>query len=169
VVLLKVVTACDFNIYRNGELLHPTAKAMTKPYTILDVPSVDAQTSDYGMSRGVYETPTSKSMRIDPRLIFILDYPKEVADYSYNTDDWPQFFIKDPAEWEKTYGKAASTWGYTWLTFQSLRHFGKANVLFCDGSVETVGTDAYGTATPNEVLSGRYLDETNPLWKCQGN
>ena len=170
VVLIKVVTSQDFQIYRDGELFAASAKNLNpKPYTILDVPAMEAQTLDYGMSRGVYETPTSKSMRIDPRLIFILDYPKEVADYSFNTDAWPQFFIKDPAEWEEAYGAAASTWGYTWSTYQSLRHFGKANVLFCDGSVETVGVDAYGTATPNEVLSGRCLDETNPLWKCQGN
>ena len=141
----------------------------TFPVTILNVPSADLLAADYGMSRGVYETPTSKSMRIDPRLIFILDYPKEVADYSCTPDEWPKFFIKDPAEWEKTYGKAAAEWGYSWRTYQSLRHFGKANVLFCDGRVETVGVDRYGTATPNDVLSGRYLDETNPLWKYQGN
>ncbi|MGB2829692.1 MAG: H-X9-DG-CTERM domain-containing protein [Phycisphaerae bacterium] len=120
------------------------------------------------MSRGVYETPTLKVARIDPRLIFILDYPKEIADYSYSSDDWPQFFFVDPAEWEKTYGKAAEEWGYSWSSFQSLRHFGKANVLFCDGSVETVGVDAFGTATADEVLNGRFLDETNPLWKIQG-
>ena len=169
VILLKVVTAGDFKIYKDGELLYPSAKAVPKPCTIVDIPSVELLASDYGMSRGVYETSNFKATRIDPRLIFILDYPKEVADYSFNTDDWPQFFIKDPADWEKDYGQAAEKWGYTWRTFQSLRHFGKANVLFCDGRVETVGVDAYGTATPNEVLSGRYLDETNPLWKYQGD
>ena len=159
-----------FKFFKNSELIVTVRQGSHPwPLTVVDEPLADLLTSDYGMSRGVYETPTLKVARIDPRLIFILDYPQEIADYSCTPDDWPQFFIKDPAEWKKAYGKAASEWGYSWSNFQSLRHFGRANVLFCDGSVETVGVDAFDTATPDEVLSGRYLDETNPLWKYQGN
>jgi prepilin-type N-terminal cleavage/methylation domain-containing protein len=63
--------------------------------------------SDYGMSRGAYENHYGSAQRPDPKLFFILDYPKSVADYAQiggggvnnEEDAGPDFFILDPENW----------------------------------------------------------------------
>jgi len=91
----------------------------------------------------------------DPRLIYILDFGarKTVADFNHggNTeDDWDKFFILDPETWQQVYREE----GRYWRAYQSLRHFGKANVLFCDGHIEALG--------PEELYYN------SPLWYRQG-
>jgi prepilin-type processing-associated H-X9-DG protein/prepilin-type N-terminal cleavage/methylation domain-containing protein len=99
---------------------------------------------DYGLSRGSYET-TNQPVRIpDGKQFFILDYPRPLADYltGGNIGDAPDqnsYFVEDPRTWDATKGPmAASKPDMPWNYWQSLRHFGKANVLFCDGHVELV-------------------------------
>ena len=110
--------------------------------------------SDYGLSKGTYEMQDGTDVsRVDPRIIFILDYPYLVADYNAGgvdtDDDWDKCFISDPEAWRARYrhGDTAADWQY----YQSLRHFGQANVLFCDGRVESFGPED--------------LAETDPLWR----
>jgi prepilin-type processing-associated H-X9-DG protein len=93
--------------------------------------------ADYGLSRGTYDAGGSLVTSLDARLFFILDYGKSVADYNgQGTDDeWHKYFIEKPEEWQKQWGQG----GASWQRYQALRHFGCANVLFCDGHIESLG------------------------------
>jgi prepilin-type processing-associated H-X9-DG protein/prepilin-type N-terminal cleavage/methylation domain-containing protein len=108
---------------------------------------------DYGLSRGSYETINkvdastlvNQPVRVpDGKQFFILDYPRPVADYLTggnigDTPDQSSYFVEDPRTWDDTKGPMAkSKPDMPWKYWQSLRHFGKANVLFCDGHVELV-------------------------------
>jgi len=108
---------------------------------------------DYGLSRGTYTVGTAIN-KVDPKLFFILDYGKSLADYNGyggNDDNWYKYFIEKPDEWLENFG---STLGTDWKLYQSLRHFGEANVLFCDGHIESLDANA--------------LNELSPLWKYTG-
>jgi len=109
---------------------------------------------DYALSRGTFDSGQRTVTNVDPKLFFILDYAyrKSVADFNQDgtEDEWDKYFIRNTQEWMADYG---SEWG-AWQPFQALRHFGRANVLFCDGHVDTLGwEDMY---------------YTNPLWRYQG-
>jgi prepilin-type processing-associated H-X9-DG protein/prepilin-type N-terminal cleavage/methylation domain-containing protein len=108
---------------------------------------------DYGLSRGSYETINkvdsstlvNQPVRVpDGKQFFILDYPRPLADYLTggnigDTPDQNSYFVEDPRTWDDTKGPMAkSKPDKPWNYWQSLRHFGKANVLFCDGHVELV-------------------------------
>ena len=112
--------------------------------------------TNYGVNRGAYTTQDgSDAPNPDPKQFFILDYPKPVADYANvndkpgDTDLWPRIFINPapPERWSPLPG--LETW--TWQEVQALRHFGKANGLFCDGHIEALGPED--------------LSATNPLWR----
>jgi prepilin-type processing-associated H-X9-DG protein len=112
--------------------------------------------TNYGVNRGAYTTRDGSDVaRPDPKQFFILDYPKSVADYAKvddkpgDTDLWPWIFINPtpPERWSPLPG--FETW--TWQETQALRHFGMANVLFCDGHIEALGPED--------------LSATNPLWR----
>jgi prepilin-type processing-associated H-X9-DG protein len=133
--------------------------------TTVDVATVGAGQgalawADYGMSRGVFDRhvdPNGNAMaicRVDSKLIMILDYPYPVANYAGIDvdDDWNRMFITNIAWWRSTY-KHSDT-DLDWYAYQSLRHSGRANVLFCDGRVDEL--------TPDD------LQQTNPLWKYFG-
>jgi len=104
--------------------------------------------TSYGLNRGSYQMPDPNSphgldvTRADPKLIYILDYPKPIADMTDIGDavnDIPfveDIFIKPtpPERWVTP----PDLEGRTWQECQALRHFGKANVLFCDGHVEAM-------------------------------
>jgi len=49
---------------------------------------------------------------------------------------------------------------------QALRHFGRANVLFMDGHVESLGPAQ--TASPEELEQGKFLDEISLRWRSSG-
>lgn len=119
---------------------------------------------DYGLSNGCYEVVGRALGDLDANLYFIMDYPKPLADYNrdHTDDDWDKHFILSPGDWERKYANAVGE-GETWRHYQSLRHSGRANVLFCDGHVETLAP--WLDATPDELIDGRYLDETSPLWR----
>ena len=107
---------------------------------------------DYGVSKGTYETAAGPVTAVDGRNFYILDYHHPVADYNGDggEDNWDKFFILDPAAWEKNYGKQVSE-GETWQNYQVLRHFGQANMLFCDGHVTAVAAEE--------------LYQTSPFWR----
>jgi len=110
---------------------------------------------DYALSRGTFDSGQRTVTNVDPKLFFILDYAysKPLADYNQDgtEDEWDKYFIRDIDQWLSDY---AATSGTIWQRFQALRHFGKANVLFCDGHVDTLGWEE--------------LHYTNPLWRYQG-
>ena len=116
--------------------------------------------TDYGLSKGTYKVLAGKVNRVDPAQFLILDYPKPIADYNDelgDNDTWDQFFITDPVQWEKTRKNGGFMWvdpSAAWQFYQALRHFGKANVLFCDGSVKALG--------PEDLFV------TNPAWYYAG-
>jgi prepilin-type processing-associated H-X9-DG protein/prepilin-type N-terminal cleavage/methylation domain-containing protein len=108
---------------------------------------------DYGLNKATYDTDGQRVGSIDPRLILILDYGKSVADYESagtgKRDDWYLFFTDDEAKWMDIYHSMLRP-TETWLKYMALRHFGKANVLFCDGHTESLGPDEL--AETNETI-----------------
>ena len=110
---------------------------------------------DYALSRGTFDSGQRTVTGVDPKLFFILDYAysKPLADYNQDgtEDEWDKYFIRDIDRWLSDFG---ATSGTIWQRFQALRHFGKANVLFCDGHVDTLGWEE--------------LYYSNPLWRYQG-
>jgi len=120
--------------------------------------------TNYGVSRGACQNPRGQSLyKPDAKLFFVLDYPKPVADYSHlEADDaWWQFFILDPASW--TPPPEFET--CPWQEVQALRHGGRANVLFCDGHIETLGVDP---ESADGLEHGAYLRGDSPLWHATG-
>jgi prepilin-type processing-associated H-X9-DG protein len=97
--------------------------------------------ADYGISKGCYASITMMTHSVDPKLFFILDYPVPLADFCGDADDqsikWDKYFIQDPVRWQQDWGQT----GEDWTQYQSLRHFGQANVLFCDGHIELLGPE----------------------------
>ncbi len=128
------------------------------------VDTVGYTVCDYGMSSGAYEVAGRRLAKLEGKRFFVLDYAKPLADYNRDNedDDWNKHFILSPEDWERDFASEASD-DETWASYQSLRHFGRANVLFCDGHVEALAPAV--EATPQELIDGRHLDETSPLWR----
>jgi len=107
---------------------------------------------DYGLNKGTYRILDSTVQKVDPCLIFILDYGKSVANYTNKPPDlWPLYFTAAQAEWMADERNTSFLKpGETWWHYTAMRHFGMANVLFCDGHIELLGPDA--------------LHEFSPLW-----
>ncbi len=120
---------------------------------------------DYAINGGTYDRtdPTNGGMitGVDGKLFYILDFGgwDMVADFNHGgkfEDRWDKYFIWSPkgqADAIKTWQGAFPSDG-DWKGWQALRHFGKANVLFCDGHIESLG--------PEE------LDYKDPRWTYQG-
>jgi prepilin-type N-terminal cleavage/methylation domain-containing protein/prepilin-type processing-associated H-X9-DG protein len=124
--------------------------------------------TSYGLNRGSYQKMDSDPAffsgrdvpKPDPKLIFILDYPKAIADMTDIGDTLGEkgffdlIFIDPtpPVNWVSPPGLEGKSWEET----QALRHFGKANVLFCDGHIESMDKD--------ELLLSKHKD----LWNYQG-
>ncbi|MBE3098649.1 MAG: hypothetical protein IMZ44_16155 [Planctomycetes bacterium] len=153
-----------FNLCVNGEVVvHDIDQHIGEAFTLTplgdggDGGSMGTVvSSDYGLSRGSYEDQDGKPVPFPaPGLFFILDYPKSLADYRSaatlgDAPYWDKYFILDPDDWLRQYGDE----GGDWQSFQALRHFGKANVLFCDGHIE--------------LLSAEELIPTCPSWQYTG-
>jgi prepilin-type processing-associated H-X9-DG protein len=117
---------------------------------------------DYGMSVGSYYVPGVEVSRIDEKLFLILDYPKRVADYTddgADALDFDKYFFANSDLWLLNY---KSICGTNWMQYQALRHFSKANVLFCDGHVELLPV---GDGNKDDVNNGRCLDKRAPNWQ----
>ena len=110
------------------------ASAAGPPVRYLVVPS------DYGLSKGTYALPGTILGSMDPKLAMVLDYPKALAEYTGEGGDewkWDKYFIENPSRWGEDWGATGEEWG----EYQALRHFGRANVLFCDGHIESLGPE----------------------------
>ena len=129
-------------------------------WTIMSTSKAVLGATSYGLNRGSYQVPYDGAqpaidpnnpqppmmardvVKGDPKLIFILDYPKAVADYTDIGDELADTAFFDlvfidptpPENWMTPPGLD----GRTWQEVQALRHFGKANVLFCDGHIEAL-------------------------------
>jgi len=112
---------------------------------------------DYALSRGTYERADGSLVSTsDSRLFFILDFGarKTVADFNQGgteEDEWTKYFISDVDWWETTYQGEAKDW----RAYQALRHFGRANVLFCDGHIDSLGAEDLNYSNPSWVHRGR--------------
>ena len=100
--------------------------------------SADAlRPSNYGLNKGTYDLNITKP---DAKLIFILDHGCDdnalVVDAFDGTFDKYFFDIKNLANWNSAWNKDGAS---DWREYQSLRHFRQANVLFCDGHIESLG------------------------------
>jgi len=107
---------------------------------------------DYALNKGSYLILDRWLGEVDPRVIFLLDYGKSVANYSNKSPDaWSLYFTAPEALWSaNSLNTSFLKPGESWWNYTALRHFGMANVLFCDGHIETLAADA--------------LHETSQLW-----
>ena len=115
---------------------------------------------DYAINLGTYSRHDGSTVTgVDGKLFYVLDYGgwDLVANYTTGSlDPWHKYFISSL----RGQADAISNWQAAfpgegdWKGWQALRHFGKANVLFCDGHIESLG--------PEE------LEQTDPRWTYQG-
>jgi len=114
---------------------------------------------DYAMSMGVFQRRNSSLVqdRVDGRLFFLLDFgaQRTVADFNHDEsdDDWEKYFITDPQRWEQQFPSEARSDG--WQHYQALRHAGRANVVFCDGHMESLEAEDMEYQDPRWVYEGR--------------
>ncbi|MBE3124021.1 MAG: prepilin-type N-terminal cleavage/methylation domain-containing protein [Planctomycetes bacterium] len=114
--------------------------------------------TNYGLNKGAYDTVVMEVTNPDAKLIYVLDYPKALANIGENVsvsdgvDDWDLYFFDNPETWVgwTKLGSAAD-----WRIYQANRHGGQANVLFCDGHVETRGPEDLSESNLIWVYSGR--------------
>jgi len=146
---------------KNGTISNKVIRKMAYAcWTIMSASKATLGATSYGLSRGSYHDWQGRYVaRSDPKLFFILDYPKAVADYTDIGDTlpdgpyWDRIFI-DPAPPPEDWAPPPGLEDRTWEEVQALRHLGKANVLFCDGHVEALGPEDLGAS--------------NPLWRSTG-
>ncbi len=155
--------AFRYDFYYGGELVLPDFVNQQGMTLNLPVPA-GGIICDYGLSMGAYRTDQGEIRRLDGRLFFLLDHPEPVADYRPTGvgPPWDKHFWRDELEWVRKYGD--TLWeGETPRQYQSLRHFGRANVLFCDGHIETLGLS--DEADAGRLAAGKFLDPGSPLWE----
>jgi len=119
---------------------------------IFEMPSYACVTSfDYALNRGLYDVLGVPTTRLDPRLFFLLDYGKSLADYaSASPDPWSKYFTLERDAWMARHGTELQS-GEDWTFYVAPRHLGTANVLFADGHIEALEVDA--------------LHELDPRWR----
>jgi prepilin-type N-terminal cleavage/methylation domain-containing protein/prepilin-type processing-associated H-X9-DG protein len=132
----------------SGTSIASRRRAAYGTWTIMSTSKAILGATSYGLNRGSFQMqddqyPSGRDVpKPDPKLIFILDYPKAIADMTDISDTlgeksfFDQIFIDPtpPVNWVTPPGLE----GRSWSEAQALRHFGKANVLFCDGHIEGV-------------------------------
>ena len=125
-------------------------RTMYSAWTVMKNSKSVLGATNYGLNRGAYQARDPNGIypagvdisTSDPKLIYILDFPKAIADMTdigdaiSDRDYFDDIFISPtpPANWVVPPGLE----GRTWQECQALRHFGKANVLFCDGHIESM-------------------------------
>ncbi|MCX5682151.1 MAG: prepilin-type N-terminal cleavage/methylation domain-containing protein [Planctomycetota bacterium] len=152
-----------------GKKMGTRRRAAYTTWTIMSTSKAILGATSYGLNRGSFQmqddlNPAGRDVpRPDPKLIFILDYPKAIADMTDIGDTlgersfFDQIFIDPtpPDDWMAPPGLE----GRAWAESQALRHFGRANVLFCDGHIESMEK---ADLNPN-------LDRIrNSIWNYQG-
>ncbi len=125
---------------------------------------------DYGMSLGSYQILGRRVPQVDSKLYMLCDFPKMTIDFTdggRDVGDFNKYFIEDIDDIDlEAYEGPDGFEEWPPDRIQSLRHFEKSNVLFCDGHVETLGVDP---ETPDEAKSGKYLRPNSPLWQFGRN
>ena len=119
---------------------------------------------DYAINYGTYvRRDDSVVSGVDGKLFYIFDFGgwDPVADFNHGgteEDTWDKYFIWSTAgesvaiqEWEERFVDDAKDW----KAWQALRHFGKANVLFCDGHIESLGPEELDYNDPRWTYKGR--------------
>ncbi len=116
---------------------------------------------DYAINLGTYSRWDGSTVTgVDGKLFYVLDYGgwDLVANYTTGSlDRWDKYFISSL----KGQADAISVWQAAfpgegdWKSWQALRHFGKANVLFCDGHIESLGPDELRQNGPGWSYRGR--------------
>lgn len=158
-------SAFRYDFYYGDQLL--LADFVNHPGEIVRLPGTGV-ICDYGLSVGAYTAAVGPGpARLDARLYFIVDHPEPIADYggAGGGQPWDKHFWRDRNDWLRKY--ADTLWeGETPEHYRSLRHFGRANMLFSDGHVETLGLSA--EADLDQLLDAHYLDEQSPLWRYGG-
>jgi len=128
----------------------------------LSLASYGQAVSDYGLSRGSYDRASGPVPQIDAKLFFLLDYAKSLADYSdLGRDPANTYFVTDPDAWTPPEGYE----NVDWRKVTALRHFGMANVLFCDGHVEAL---PFEPQSDEDLASQKYLRLDSQLWRYSG-
>ena len=112
--------------------------------------------SNYGLNKGTYDVANLNITKPDANLIFILDHGCDAPLVDAFDGNFDKYFIQDPAVWNTL---AWAKDGADWREYQSLRHFSKANVLFCDGHIESLGHDDL-----DPLFSKNWS-----LWRSSGN
>jgi prepilin-type N-terminal cleavage/methylation domain-containing protein/prepilin-type processing-associated H-X9-DG protein len=148
VIDVKEEIAKQGNIIGTG----PRRRIPYSSWTIMASSKTILGDTSYGLNRGSYQAIDKQNITIgrnvpkpDPKLIFLLDYPKSIADMTDIPDNlgekgfFDQIFIRPtpPINWRTPPGLS----GRTWEECQALRHFGKSNVLFCDGHIESLNKE----------------------------
>ena len=103
---------------------------------------------DYAINYGTYSRRDGSAVTgVDGKLFYVLDYGgwDLVANYtdSGSVDRWDKYFIsslRGQTDAIRVWQAAFPGEG-DWKGWQALRHFGKANVLFCDGHIESLGPE----------------------------
>jgi len=111
--------------------------------------------SNYGLNMGTYDVANLNITKPDNKLIYILDHHDLVVDAFDGNFDKYFIDIKNLTNWNSAWGKD----GTDWREYQALRHFSQANVLFCDGHIESLGYWDLDPANPAARL----------LWRSSGN
>jgi prepilin-type processing-associated H-X9-DG protein len=154
-------------------------RASYATWTVMSTSKAILGATSYGLNRGSYQALDDTDPRgyrdvprMDPKLIFILDYPKAIADMTDigdtlgEKDYFDYIFIKSelpdfempPKNWSPPPGLE----GRTWPEVQALRHAERANVLFCDGHIEAMEKNELNLSTTGDVRLGPML------WNYQG-
>jgi prepilin-type processing-associated H-X9-DG protein len=120
---------------------------------------------DYGLSRGYYTGTLSRDAPfVDSKLFMVVDYPKPLIDYTSTEDDFDMFFIDTDADpgakdWLTSISPHYCGGDTNWKTYQSLRHFNRANMLYCDGHIESLSKQ-------DLTSSGNGIDpQKDPRWQ----
>lgn len=154
-------SAYSFKFKLCGKMVHENYKGHLGETMSLE--SYGWVLSDYGLSVGSYMASDAEVPQVDSKLFFLVDYPKSLADYNKvgDDDDYRQYFITDTDNWTAP----EDFEDVEWQQVQALRHFGTANVLFCDGHVEALGVEPQDAGA---LQQGLYLRDDSPLWRYRG-
>ena len=154
-------------------------RAAYATWTVMSTSKAILGATSYGLNRGSYQALDDVDPRgyrdvprMDPKLIFILDYPKAIADMTDIGDTMGEktffdYIFIDPLPPPDPPAEGTLPWlpppgleGRTWQETQALRHFGKANVLFCDGHIEMMEKE--------DLNLYKYAGLGPKLWNYQG-
>lgn len=152
-----------FDIYVCGELVRELPSLASWAPDI-DLRSYGSSPADYAVSIGFYEVTGGDVHYPDGKLFFILDYATSLADYRepVGGDDWTIYLAEEPP---KIWNPPRALEGLSWDAVTALRHFRRANVLFGDGHVESLGLKP---DTNDALYDGKYLRPDSPLWRYSG-